>query len=199
MLSSSGKHSGVSHTSPAGLSCLRSGAGWCMSGSHWPHLEGQPWQSFSFTELDQALMHMFPSLLQRETISPILQHLQLRPKHQHHRDRPEWPDVPHTPGQSLGPASVPRSPPRVWVPAPQHALCPQVCVSSCPAAPWTVEPSQFSQTVEQVFTANRKFCLPGVPGNMVSDAPNIPAVTGSLHNEGGWEGERQMILVVERG
>ncbi|CAN0390732.1 unnamed protein product [Rangifer tarandus platyrhynchus] len=43
---------------------------------------------------------------------------------------------------------------------------PQVCVSSCPAAPWTVEPSQFSQTVEQVFTANRKFCLPGVPGNM---------------------------------
>ncbi|KAI4531054.1 hypothetical protein MG293_018912 [Ovis ammon polii] len=47
--------------------------------------------------------------------------------------------------------------------------CPtsQVCVSSCPKAPWTVEPRQFSQTVEQVFyAADRKFCLPGVPGNM---------------------------------
>ncbi|XP_006041946.3 choline transporter-like protein 4 [Bubalus kerabau] len=44
---------------------------------------------------------------------------------------------------------------------------PQVCVSSCPEASWTVEPGQFSQTVEQVFyAANRNFCLPGVPGNM---------------------------------
>nr|XP_005911115.1 PREDICTED: choline transporter-like protein 4 [Bos mutus] len=44
---------------------------------------------------------------------------------------------------------------------------PQVCVSSCPEASWTVEPRQFSQTVEQVFyAANRNFCLPGVPGNM---------------------------------
>ncbi|KAI4552448.1 hypothetical protein MJT46_017099 [Ovis ammon polii x Ovis aries] len=44
---------------------------------------------------------------------------------------------------------------------------PQVCVSSCPKAPWTVEQRQFSQTVEQVFyAADRKFCLPGVPGNM---------------------------------
>ena len=81
MLSSSGKLSAVSHTSPAGLSFLQSGAGWRVSGSHWPHLEVQLWQSFSLPELDQALMHMFPSLLQRETISPILQHLQLRPKH----------------------------------------------------------------------------------------------------------------------
>uniref|UniRef100_F7A5G8 Choline transporter-like protein n=2 Tax=Callithrix jacchus TaxID=9483 RepID=F7A5G8_CALJA len=44
---------------------------------------------------------------------------------------------------------------------------PQVCVSSCPEAPWTVENSQFLQTVGEVFyTKNRNFCLPGVPWNM---------------------------------
>ncbi|XP_037700281.1 choline transporter-like protein 4 isoform X2 [Choloepus didactylus] len=44
---------------------------------------------------------------------------------------------------------------------------PQVCVSSCPADPWTVGPSQYSQTVGEVFyAANRNFCLPGVPWDM---------------------------------
>ncbi|XP_061052021.1 choline transporter-like protein 4 [Eubalaena glacialis] len=44
---------------------------------------------------------------------------------------------------------------------------PQVCVSSCPEVPWTVETAQLSQTVRQVFyAANRNFCLPGVPGDM---------------------------------
>ncbi|XP_006215408.2 choline transporter-like protein 4 isoform X1 [Vicugna pacos] len=44
---------------------------------------------------------------------------------------------------------------------------PQVCVSSCPVVPWTVEPEQLSQTVEKVFyAANRSFCLPGVSGDM---------------------------------
>ncbi|XP_047589836.1 choline transporter-like protein 4 isoform X1 [Lutra lutra] len=47
--------------------------------------------------------------------------------------------------------------------------CPtsQVCVSSCPEVAWTVEVSQFSQNVGEVFyTANRNFCLPGVPWDM---------------------------------
>ncbi|XP_077017479.1 choline transporter-like protein 4 isoform X2 [Tamandua tetradactyla] len=44
---------------------------------------------------------------------------------------------------------------------------PQVCVSSCPADPWTVGSDQLSQTVGEVFyTANRNFCLPGVPWDM---------------------------------
>ncbi|TKC34588.1 hypothetical protein EI555_004032, partial [Monodon monoceros] len=44
---------------------------------------------------------------------------------------------------------------------------PQVCVSSCPEVPWTVETDQLSQSVGQVFyAANRNFCLPGVPGDM---------------------------------
>ncbi|XP_045860243.1 choline transporter-like protein 4 isoform X1 [Meles meles] len=47
--------------------------------------------------------------------------------------------------------------------------CPtsQVCVSSCPEVAWTVEASQFSQNVGEVFyMANRNFCLPGVPWDM---------------------------------
>ncbi|VFV45805.1 solute carrier family member 4 [Lynx pardinus] len=44
---------------------------------------------------------------------------------------------------------------------------PQVCVSSCPEVAWTVEVNQFSQKVGEVFyTANRNFCLPGVPWDM---------------------------------
>ncbi|XP_019649303.1 choline transporter-like protein 4 isoform X2 [Ailuropoda melanoleuca] len=47
--------------------------------------------------------------------------------------------------------------------------CPtaQVCVSSCPEIAWTVEVNQLSQKVGEVFnTANRNFCLPGVPWDM---------------------------------
>ncbi|KAM6185055.1 choline transporter-like protein 4 [Rhynchocyon petersi] len=47
--------------------------------------------------------------------------------------------------------------------------CPtsQVCVSSCPESAWTVEVNQLSETVGQVFySANRSFCLPGVPSTM---------------------------------
>ncbi|XP_072584291.1 choline transporter-like protein 4 isoform X2 [Vulpes vulpes] len=44
---------------------------------------------------------------------------------------------------------------------------PQVCVSSCPEDAWTVEVNQLSQKVGEVFyTANRNFCLPGVPWDM---------------------------------
>ncbi|XP_045651582.1 choline transporter-like protein 4 isoform X1 [Ursus americanus] len=44
---------------------------------------------------------------------------------------------------------------------------PQVCVSSCPEIAWTVEVNQLSQKVGEVFnTANRNFCLPGVPWDM---------------------------------
>ncbi|XP_046496199.1 choline transporter-like protein 4 isoform X4 [Equus quagga] len=44
---------------------------------------------------------------------------------------------------------------------------PQVCVSSCPKDPWTVQVNQLSLTVGEVFyTANRNFCLPGVPWDM---------------------------------
>ncbi|KAM5325495.1 choline transporter-like protein 4 isoform 2-T2 [Glossophaga mutica] len=44
---------------------------------------------------------------------------------------------------------------------------PQVCVSSCPEAPWTVSNSELSQTVGEVFyTAGRDVCLPGVPWSM---------------------------------
>ncbi|KAF6365351.1 solute carrier family 44 member 4 [Rhinolophus ferrumequinum] len=52
----------------------------------------------------------------------------------------------------------------------EHGLqcpTPQVCVSSCPQAPWTVSKSEYSLTVGEVFYAeNRNFCLPGVPWNM---------------------------------
>ncbi|KAF5915577.1 hypothetical protein HPG69_012742 [Diceros bicornis minor] len=45
---------------------------------------------------------------------------------------------------------------------------PQVCVSSCPEAAWTVQVNQLSQTVGEVFyTADRNFCLPGVPSDML--------------------------------
>ncbi|XP_004695200.1 PREDICTED: choline transporter-like protein 4 [Condylura cristata] len=44
---------------------------------------------------------------------------------------------------------------------------PQVCVSSCPNTTWTVEPRQYTLTVEEVFyNENRNFCLPGVPQDM---------------------------------
>ncbi|XP_038538978.1 choline transporter-like protein 4 isoform X2 [Canis lupus familiaris] len=44
---------------------------------------------------------------------------------------------------------------------------PQVCVSSCPEDAWTVEVNQLSEKVGEVFyTANRNFCLPGVPWDM---------------------------------
>ncbi|KAM5167265.1 choline transporter-like protein 4 isoform 1-T1 [Callospermophilus lateralis] len=44
---------------------------------------------------------------------------------------------------------------------------PQVCVSSCPEAVWTVEKDQFSLTVGEVFYKEKNnFCLPGVPRNM---------------------------------
>ncbi|XP_053769853.1 choline transporter-like protein 4 isoform X1 [Desmodus rotundus] len=44
---------------------------------------------------------------------------------------------------------------------------PQVCVSSCPEAPWTVSISELSRTVGEVFyTAGRDVCLPGVPQSM---------------------------------
>lgn len=43
---------------------------------------------------------------------------------------------------------------------------PQVCVSACPNTTWTVEPKEYTQTVGEVFySANRNFCLPGVPPN----------------------------------
>ncbi|XP_048204080.1 choline transporter-like protein 4 isoform X2 [Perognathus longimembris pacificus] len=44
---------------------------------------------------------------------------------------------------------------------------PQVCVSACPEAPWAVEETQLSMTVEEVFSkGNRNVCLPGVPQDM---------------------------------
>ncbi|XP_035879736.1 choline transporter-like protein 4 [Phyllostomus discolor] len=44
---------------------------------------------------------------------------------------------------------------------------PQVCVSSCPEAPWVVSNSELSQTVGEVFyAAGRDVCLPGVPWSM---------------------------------
>ncbi|XP_017521933.2 choline transporter-like protein 4 isoform X7 [Manis javanica] len=44
---------------------------------------------------------------------------------------------------------------------------PQVCVSSCPEAAWTVQVDQYSQLVGEVFYAeNRNFCQPGVPWDM---------------------------------
>ncbi|XP_006896231.1 PREDICTED: choline transporter-like protein 4 [Elephantulus edwardii] len=44
---------------------------------------------------------------------------------------------------------------------------PQVCVSSCPESPWTVDKQQLSQTVGEVFYAtNRNFCQPGVSPEM---------------------------------
>ena len=86
--------------------------------------------------------------------------------------------APH-PRSESGTCLCPQISPRVFIPAPQHALCPQVCVSSCPEFPWTVEMAQLSQTVGQVFyAANRNFCLPGVPGDMVSAVPNVIAKEG---------------------
>ncbi|XP_032254355.1 choline transporter-like protein 4 [Phoca vitulina] len=53
---------------------------------------------------------------------------------------------------------------------------PQVCVSSCPKDAWTVEAKQLLQKVGEVFyTADRNFCLPGVPWDM--------PVTQSLQQE----------------
>ncbi|XP_076414366.1 choline transporter-like protein 4 [Peromyscus maniculatus bairdii] len=43
---------------------------------------------------------------------------------------------------------------------------PQVCVSSCPEAPWAVDGSQLSKTVGEVFKENKNFCLPEVPPDM---------------------------------
>lgn len=98
----------------------------------------------------------------------------------------------HTPGQSLGPASA-QITPRVQAAAPQHALCPQVCVSSCPEIAWTVEVNQLSQKVGEVFnTANRNFCLPGVPWDMVRAASSVKAVVKEeSHGWGGrsWVGD----------
>ncbi|ELK18908.1 Choline transporter-like protein 4 [Pteropus alecto] len=59
----------------------------------------------------------------------------------------------------------------------EHGLqcpTPQVCVSSCPEVSWVVDKNEFSLTVGEVFyTANRSFCLPGVPWDMVSTGPNV--------------------------
>ncbi|KAB0396922.1 hypothetical protein E2I00_009837, partial [Balaenoptera physalus] len=85
---------------------------------------------------------------------------------------------------------------KVFIPAPQHALCPQVCVSSCPEFPWTVEPAQLSQTVGQVFyAANRNFCLPGSPGSLPpalgrcfpwsnSTVPELPGISNTSIAQG---------------
>ncbi|XP_014389996.1 PREDICTED: choline transporter-like protein 4 [Myotis brandtii] len=52
----------------------------------------------------------------------------------------------------------------------EHGLqcpTPQVCVSSCPAAPWVVSQGELSLTVGEVFyAANRTVCRPGVPWDM---------------------------------
>lgn len=42
---------------------------------------------------------------------------------------------------------------------------PQVCVSSCPNEAWTVDSSQYTKTVGEVFP-NGTFCQPGVPLDM---------------------------------
>ncbi|XP_003508518.1 choline transporter-like protein 4 isoform X1 [Cricetulus griseus] len=52
---------------------------------------------------------------------------------------------------------------------------PQVCVSSCPEAPWTVEGTDRSKTVGEVYKERRNFCLPEV-------SPDMP-VEESLHRE----------------
>lgn len=44
---------------------------------------------------------------------------------------------------------------------------PQVCVSSCPLAPWAVEVFQFSKTVGEVYGERRNFCLPAVSPDMI--------------------------------
>uniref|UniRef100_A0A0P6JDY4 Choline transporter-like protein n=1 Tax=Heterocephalus glaber TaxID=10181 RepID=A0A0P6JDY4_HETGA len=44
---------------------------------------------------------------------------------------------------------------------------PQVCVASCPVAPWAVGTNQFSMMVGEVFyKENKSVCLPGVPSDM---------------------------------
>ncbi|KAM7135388.1 choline transporter-like protein 4 isoform 2-T2 [Molossus nigricans] len=52
----------------------------------------------------------------------------------------------------------------------EHGLqcpTPQVCVSSCPKASWTVNKNELSLKVGEVFyAANRNVCLPGVPWDM---------------------------------
>lgn len=61
-------------------------------------------------------------------------------------------------------------------------------MSSCPEVAWTVGVNQFSQNVGEVFyTANRSFCLPGVPWDMVSAALGIIAVVKEGHMCGGEE------------
>lgn len=61
-------------------------------------------------------------------------------------------------------------------------------MSSCPEVAWTVEVNQFSQKVGEVFyTANRNFCLPGVPWDMVRAASNVIAVIKGEHMGGGEE------------
>lgn len=76
--------------------------------------------------------------------------------------------------------------PQVRVPALQHVLCLQVCVSSCPEVSWVVKKDDFSLTVGEVFyAANRNFCLPGVPSNMVSTGPNVITIVEDAPH--GWE------------
>ncbi|XP_051009497.1 choline transporter-like protein 4 [Acomys russatus] len=43
---------------------------------------------------------------------------------------------------------------------------PQVCVSSCPEAPWFVKEFQFSKTVREVYEEKRNFCLPEASPDM---------------------------------
>lgn len=63
-------------------------------------------------------------------------------------------------------------------------------MSSCPEVAWTVEVSQFSQNVGEVFyTANRNFCLPGVPWDMVRVASSV--ITVVKEESCGW-GEGQL-------
>uniref|UniRef100_A0A8C6RV92 Choline transporter-like protein n=1 Tax=Nannospalax galili TaxID=1026970 RepID=A0A8C6RV92_NANGA len=57
---------------------------------------------------------------------------------------------------------------------------PQVCVSSCPEALWSVEGNQYLKTVGEVYNENRIFCLPEVPSNMVSASPIVRAHPSAL-------------------
>ncbi|XP_051043258.1 choline transporter-like protein 4 [Phodopus roborovskii] len=52
---------------------------------------------------------------------------------------------------------------------------PQVCVSSCPDAPWAVGEAHLSKTVIEVYEEKKNFCLPGVSPDMT--------VKDSLHQE----------------
>ncbi|XP_058162503.1 choline transporter-like protein 4 [Dasypus novemcinctus] len=63
--------------------------------------------------------------------------------------------------------------------AANNLQCPtaQVCVSSCPAEPWTVGMDQYSRTVGEVFyAADRNFCRPGVP----ADTPVLKSLQEEL-------------------